>query len=965
MNLRLVGTRGILAFSVACRVAFGVPAVVRAQQTVAAESHSSTLDTKTIRALLDRPVTVSLDHVTLAQAIDAIAASAGVGVLYHNETVNAMKKVVTLRVTRLSLGRTLERVLDHTSLMAIPISATKVGIISATNDGVQDGGTITGQVVDAKSKQPLRNVMVTLDENTRGVATDEEGKFRMTNVKPGSHLVRARLIGYAKQGKEVSVVNDDVVTVSFGLESRANALSEVVVTGTVIPTERKAVPNAITVITGKELEQRGITHIDQLFHGDVPGLFAQAQGSSQEFPGYVSMASRGSTNLPGTNTARDPLYLNGPPGSALAQPIKTYVDGVELADPSYLGLIDPKSIERIEILTGPQASTIYGSNAINGVMQIFTKRGTTAKPQFTFDGRSGLIQNNFSTALTSQHDYSGQVSSVEGHLSYNAGATWQAMGPWSPAVHTRTANGFGGVHLQQSGFSADLSVRRTAAKNLIGGFGGPRIALMTEGLIRWAPAGIPFTHTTTANNQTLGLSATYAPVHWWSQTVTVGTDQMDAGTYRYKPFYQTFYDTLGAVQQSTTTRTSLAYSTTLNTPLTAWSNINVTAGADGWHSLISSAYIESESVFNGLLSDPCIAQGYSCTRLARTPGHDHGAFVQGQLGMWDALFVTYGLRAEWNPDYGPDANPNLVPRYGIAYTRELGPITAKLRGSYGHSTRPPIPTEAQACYYGDPMCNYSYYLTSFGRVESQRANPNLLPEQQQGGEGGLELYLGNRASLVVTRYNQTVDNLITSAVVDSVDMLPEQRVLQGCAPWQCHAGIPEYLNLGSVRNQGWELNGTAHLGPLTTTGTYSWTKSRIIGITPKYARQFQGQYVVGAPFQYLPEHTYALGLQYVTVHSTIGLNVHGQGLLYNYSDDIRDAITLARLRISAPRMSDPRPTTIGPGYALADLNASRRLSGRVEGTLQVQNVTDSYHNDFGTNTASIGRQSMLGLRVRW
>src|SRR5262249_52882271 len=139
------------------------------------------------------------------------------------------------------------------------------------------------------------------------------------------------------------------------------------------------------------------------------------------------------------------------------------------------------------------------------------------------------------------------------------------------------------------------------------------------------------------------------------------------------------------------------------------------------------------------------------------------------------------------------------------------------------------------------------------------ANPELVPEHQQGGEGGLELYLGTHGSLVVTRYNQTVDGLIAQPVVDSV------RSLVPCPIGQCEASSSsrdangygywrqyESLNMGSIRNQGWELQASANLGPLTTRGTYSWTKSRTIGVNPKYRAFFanQPQYTPGATFQY-------------------------------------------------------------------------------------------------------------------
>src|SRR5687767_14641869 len=246
------------------------------------------------------------------------------------------------------------------------------------------------------------------------------------------------------------------------LDVSANALEQVVVTGTVVATELKAVPSAITVVTAKQIEERGITKIDQLFRGDIPGLFAQNQGSAMGalLDEVTTMFSRGATALSSASAGT----------SFGTNPIKTYVDGIELADAKYLSQIDPKSIERIEIVTGPQASTIYGSNAINGVMQIFTKRGSTPRPQLSLSLLSGWVENNFSSARTPQHDYSAQLTGVEGRFSYNAGGSWNYVGPWTPAKQSTRTGGFGGAKLDlptaAGRVTADMILRRSFTQSV-------------------------------------------------------------------------------------------------------------------------------------------------------------------------------------------------------------------------------------------------------------------------------------------------------------------------------------------------------------------------------------------------------------------------------------------------------------------------------------------------------------------
>src|SRR5690606_22003959 len=139
------------------------------------------------------------------------------------------------------------------------------------------------------------------------------------------------------------------------------------------------------VINAADIERRGITRIDQLFRGEVPGLLAMEEGMlayNSTITEVHGARSSLQANTAGTSSVK--MYSRG--ASSLdggPNPIKVYVDGVELLDASYLGAIDPGSIERIEIITGPQAATIYGSGALGGVMQIFTKKGAG---QSMFDG---------------------------------------------------------------------------------------------------------------------------------------------------------------------------------------------------------------------------------------------------------------------------------------------------------------------------------------------------------------------------------------------------------------------------------------------------------------------------------------------------------------------------------------------------------------------------------------------------
>lgn len=906
-----------------------------------------------------KQITVAFDNTILIDAIRTITRQSGQKVVFAPSMLPL--KRVTYRGTNVSVESALAAVLGGTGLRLVtdPSGALLVLKDGGTTKGSAQG-TVTGKVTDAATKQPVVGASVQIEGVNRATQTNEYGTFKLSDVPTGSHTLVIRRIGYAKTTCVITVNDNATAALDVSLDVSANALEQVVVTGTVAATELKAVPSAITVVTAKQIEERGITKIDQLFRGDIPGLFALNMGSGATLD-EVTMFSRGATALSGTNIGTGSF-------TPLTNPIKTYIDGVEIAEPRYLSQIDPRSIERIEILTGPQASTIYGSNAINGVMQIFTKRGASAKPQLTLNLLSGWVENNFSTARAPEHDYGANLAGIEGRLAYSAGGSWYYMGPWSPSKQLARLGGFGGVRLElptRAGcVTTDLSLRRTLTKTIVRGSGQQtyteyRASGWWQNLEGSLGRVRPTMLSVTA--QTFGLSLSYAPTTWWSQELGLGNDVSDSEQRATERAYTSPGDTTLIWLQPHIDRRSLRYTATVRVPVTSLAQLTVTAGIDSWQS-IASAVAASPQVLTGTLSN---------TLASRRPGHNTGGFLQPQLGIMDRLFLTYGVRMEKNPTIGENAR--VIPgRYGAAYTHDIGPVTAKMRASYGRSIRPPLATLKDTTLEFE-----STVIGLYGVHNAQLANPELTAEYQQGGEGGLELYLGNRASLVMTRYNQIVDRLITSVFTDSI------RTLVPCpgSNFSCRASssfrdadgfaykyLSRNINVGSIRNQGWELQGNINMGPLATRGTYSWTKSRVIGVAPKYRAFFANnpQYQLGASFQGLPEHTWALGMTYTRASSSIGINLTGLGRVPTYENKFY-LENLGPLRLPQGKLnvsSLAKYVHFNSPYALADLTASHRFNSAVEALLQVQNLEDRYIHDYYATYASLGRQAKFGFRLR-
>jgi len=940
---------------------FLIPAPLVGQTSVAVGTA-----TTSVRPAATRRITIDADRIPLWKALDMIAASSQTTVQYRSDVIEQYTVPVTVHVVDMPVALVFERVVAGTPFRVVTLDNGRFGVERVVTEGRAAGGIITGHVRDAKTGRPIRGVTVSLDGAGKGAMTGDDGKFRLSGVAPGTHTIHLRIIGYVRATKPTTVEEGQTTTVDATLEASVNTLDQVVVTGTVIPTELRAVPNAITVITAKDLEQRGITHIDQLFRGDVPGVVALNRGATDHL-GEVTMYSRGATAIDDNYSKTDQA----------TNPIKTYVDGIEMADSKYLSQIDPRSIERIEILTGPQASTIYGSNAINGVMQIFTKRGSTSRPQLTLDLQNGWAQSNYSNTLTPMHSYSANATGTEGRLSYNVGSSWDYTGRWTPEMQSARMGGYGGARFDVptpvGRVTTDVSARRSRTVSKVFGNSQTSSALQNSGVWNNYGSGGISPYTYALSGQTTALTVSYVPMSWWSHEVKIGDDVDNTQQQLRSSRHSTPADSGVQLYNRENTRRSVIYGTTARAPLTSHAQMVLSAGADYWQNLQQNWTLFTGTSLQGSFPSENVLS------FSRNPYHNTGAYLNGQFTVF-GLSLTSGVRAEWNPTLGSAEQGHLQPTSGMAYVHEMGNVTVKLRGAYGRSKRPPPPGYANgilidAVAYADP------FYHSFPLFYVQLPNPDLGPETQQGADGGLELYLGNRVTFQVTRYNQTVSNLIVGVKADSVrSLVPNPGGVCTSNPTLCtsdghfYLGEGKLVNAANIRNQGWELQGSVTTGPFTTRGTYSWTKSRVLAATTQWRNTFairsDPRYTPGATFNLLPEHTWATNVTYVSAGTSLTLAVNGIGQANNNRDPYAlQYLQVGRMRLPVQESANMDGTayyvSMHPSYMMATLTGSQRLTPRVDAVLNIQNLTDYYVNDFDAVSGVLGRQSTLGFRVRF
>lgn len=845
-------------------------------------------------AVLRHIVSLRVEQPTVGRVLTAIERQTGLTFAYGNDFPT--NRPVTLRADSITVVSALAAVLYDAGVDVVLSPGGHVALVK--RGAAPPVGSIAGRVTDAKTQTALAGATVVVEGTRHSATTGSDGRYRIADLAPGTYTVRARYIGYAPATVSAAVTADQETTADFGLEKSAQQLNEVVTTGTVVPTEVKALPTPITVITADQIARKNIQHVDEIFRGDVPGVLAWNQGGVF---GYYSLFAtiRGSSALAGFNS------------------IKVYVDGIEMANENFLVDFDPSSIERIEIIRGPQASTLYGSQALNGVVQIFTKKGVLglARPEIEAKASAGVSETQFADHAPATQDYALQLRGGSDRASYNIGGGYRSLGAYAPESYDRTRSIFGGAHVATGPVSLELSVHY---------FDRPFGAAINPLL----PAAVPQQHNYSEDQreQTYAATLSYRLKPWWTHTLTAGADRHSFDEYTRQPQLTTPADTSLFLYTGDATRVSVGYSTTLGVRVSDAISTTWTAGLDRWTSSSSSFYVSQTPTTVGVLTVPNGAFFF----LTRLPQFNNGYFGQVQVGLQDAVFLTAGLRGDKSSTVGSSVGTIWAPRVGLSAVHQWGNVSGKIRGSYGKGIRPP---------------GYGFATADVQPGFIQLANPGLRPEQQSGFDAGLELYFGSRASLEATYYNQRATDLIAL----------EQRAFDPST----FTGTYQYVNLSRVKNTGWEFAGSLALGAaFTLNGTFAITNSTVVDPGPGYS----GIYLAGDRVLGVPRSTGGATLTYALSRTTVSAGLTYGGSWIDYDLLRQDTDFYVNQVFTNPQ----RSYLINyPSFARLTASVAQRFTSYLSGFVQVNNLTNQQTGEINNINITPGRTSIVGLRFRY
>ena len=244
--------------------------------------------------------------------------------------------------------------------------------------------SITGRVT-TDDGQPLAESRVLLVGTALSAVTDQEGRYAIRGVPLGPQIVRVLRVGYREQRKSATVGANAQVAVDFALERSIVQLEEIVSTATGSRPREELGNSVASISAANVVKESPISNLQDVLAARVPGVSVQG-GQQAGSGGKVRIRGHSSLNL-----ANDPIYvIDGIRMTSNTNSSELFTGG---SQPVRVNDLNPDEIENIEIVKGPSAATLYGTNAANGVIVITTKRGRAGNTRWNAWAEGGMLKD--------------------------------------------------------------------------------------------------------------------------------------------------------------------------------------------------------------------------------------------------------------------------------------------------------------------------------------------------------------------------------------------------------------------------------------------------------------------------------------------------------------------------------------------------------------------------------------------
>jgi TonB-linked SusC/RagA family outer membrane protein len=318
-------------------------------------------------SVTEKRISVHFDEISLDEALIKIGQKTGLNVNYNANLFDSSHKL-TFQAKGITLFSLLEEILPaNTGFRVYENSIILHEKVNKGSDLESIQLTVTGQIVDKVTGDPLPGVNIIIKGTDTGTTTDADGMFELT-VSDLDQTLIVSYIGYERteiylNGREELMIElnptiisgDELVVVGYGVTSKED------LTG------------SVSSIDGEDLTNIAAPRVDQVLQGRASGVqVTQSSGA----PGTSStIRIRGGNSIQGNN---DPLFV-----------IDNFIVGTDFN----LNNLNTNDIESIEVLKDATAVAVYGTRGSNGVILITTKNGegvTSDGPEITLNSYTGM-----------------------------------------------------------------------------------------------------------------------------------------------------------------------------------------------------------------------------------------------------------------------------------------------------------------------------------------------------------------------------------------------------------------------------------------------------------------------------------------------------------------------------------------------------------------------------------------------
>ncbi len=338
-----------------------------------------------------RRVTVNLRNVTLEVALREVARQADFALTYSAD-LGPLDARVSLRADAITVAAALTELLLESRFDVELTARGKVALVARAGAvpprRAQQGGGIAGRVTEARTGRPLAGATVIVEGTSYRASTRKDGDYTLGSMPLGVYNVTARVLGHRPLTKKVQVGPDSTVHADFALEEAAASLEQVVTT--VTGNQRKLeVGNTIATIAADSVVATApITNLSDIISGRAAGVQVYLNGGLTGASPQITIRGQNSFTLSNQPLlVVDGVRVDNTP--AVAVPYPNTVTDDALA--GRFNDLDPEDIESIEVVKGPSAATLYGTDAANGVILVKTKHGRAGRQHWEAYAEGGLL----------------------------------------------------------------------------------------------------------------------------------------------------------------------------------------------------------------------------------------------------------------------------------------------------------------------------------------------------------------------------------------------------------------------------------------------------------------------------------------------------------------------------------------------------------------------------------------------